>query len=230
MIAREGVALVAIAFVTGLIVAGLILVIPGLPKWVEFIFVPLFLPGLGLMVAYFFRDPERTRPPDSDTLILAPADGKIVEIVQEEEPWFIGGIAWRISIFLSVLDVHVNRVPVSGTVYRVAYRPGKFRVAWHPEASISNEQSQIGVEHFSGRRILFKQIAGRLARRIVCRLSEGDKTKAGERFGLIRFGSRMDIIFPADMPIKVKVGDRVHAGVTVLGIVQPTQDESVGME
>ncbi|MCY3486939.1 MAG: phosphatidylserine decarboxylase family protein [Bacteroidetes bacterium] len=230
MIAREGVALVAIAFVIGLIVAGLILLIPGVPRWFEFIFVPLFLPGLGLMVAYFFRDPERTGPPDSDTLILAPADGKIVEIIQEEEPWFIGGVAWRISIFLSVLDVHVNRVPVSGIVRYVAYRPGKFRVAWHPKASTSNEQSQIGIEHLSGRRILFKQIAGSLARRIICRLSEGDKTKAGERFGLIRFGSRMDIIFPVDMPVEAKVGDRVRAGVTIIGIVQPIQSESAEME
>ncbi len=230
MIAREGVVLVSIAFVTGLIVAGFILVIPDMPKLLEFIFAPLFFPGLGLMVAYFFRDPERTAPSGSDTLILAPADGKILEIAQEEEPQFIGGVAWRISIFLSVMDVHVNRVPVTGTVRYVAYKSGEFRLAWHPKASTFNEQSQIGIEHLSGKRFLFKQIAGRLARRITYQLSEGDEAIAGERFGLIRFGSRMDIIFPTDISIEMKVGDRVYAGVTVLGVIQPTQGESREVE
>lgn len=223
MIAREGVALVIVAFVTGLILSGLVLTIPGVPKRIEYILVPLFLLGLGLMVAYFFRDPERVIPPDADALILAPADGKIVEIIQEKEPLFIGGLAWRISIFLSVLDVHVNRLPVSGTVRHIAYKPGEFRVAWHPKASTLNEQSQIGIEHPSGRRILFKQIAGTLARRIIYRLSEGDRVNAGERFGLIKFGSRMDVIFPADMPVNMRVGDRVSAGVSVLGAVQAIQ-------
>ncbi len=226
MIAREGMVPVAAAFATGLVIAGLILMIPGMPRWVEFVLVPLFLPGLGLMTAYFFRDPERSAPPGSDLLILSPADGKIVEILQEEEPRFVKGRVWRISIFLSVLDVHVNRVPASGIIRHVSYKPGTFRVAWHPQASTSNEQSQIGVEHPSGRRILFKQIAGSLARRILYRVSEGDTVKAGERFGLIRFGSRMDIIFPADLPVNAKTGDRVRAGVSILGAVQPISSES----
>lgn len=223
MIAQEGWPFVAAAFVIGLVLAGLTLIIPGVPGWLEFGLIPLFTPGTGLFVAYFFRDPERTPPPDSKLLILAPADGKVVEIVQEHEPHFIQGPAWRISIFLSVLNVHVNRVPIGGTVKYVAYKPGEYRVAWHPKASTLNEQSQIGLVHDSGRRILFKQIAGSLARRIVYRLAIGDQVKAGERFGLIRFGSRMDVLAAADTVLKVRVGERVRAGVSVLGAITPNE-------
>lgn len=221
MIAQEGWPFVAAAFVIGLILAGLTLIIPGVPGWLEFGLIPFFTPGAGLFVAYFFRDPERAPPPDSEILILAPADGKVVEIVQENEPLFIQGPAWRISIFLSVLDVHVNRVPIGGTVDYVAYQPGEYRVAWHPKASTMNEQSQIGLVHDSGRRILFKQIAGSLARRIVYRLAVGDQVLAGERFGLIRFGSRMDVLAATDTVLKVQVGERVRAGVSVLGAIAP---------
>ncbi|MYF63436.1 MAG: phosphatidylserine decarboxylase family protein [Rhodothermaceae bacterium] len=227
MIAQEGWPLVAAAFVIGVILAGLTLIIPGVPGWLEFGLIPLFTPGTGLFVAYFFRDPERTPPPDFELLILAPADGKVVEIVQVHEPLFIQGPAWRISIFLSVLDVHVNRVPISGTVKYVAYKPGEYRVAWHPKASTLNEQSQIGLVHDSGRRILFKQIAGNLARRIVYRLAIGDQVQAGERFGLIRFGSRMDVLAAADTVLKVQVGERVRAGVSVLGTITPIEHISI---
>ena len=217
MIAHEAYPLVATAVVTGLVLSGLILMIPGMPAWLEFVLIPILFPGMGLMVAYFFRDPERNIPPDSELAILSPADGKVLEIVQENEPLFIGGEAKRISIFLSILDVHVNRIPVSGTVNYVTYKSGEFRVAWDPKSSELNEQSQIGVEHLSGVRILFKQIAGQLARRVVYRISEGDQVRAGERFGLIRFGSRMDILFPADLRVNVEIGERVRAGVSVIG-------------
>jgi len=220
MIVRDGWPLVTAAFFIGLILSGIMLMIPDIPRWTKLVFVPLFLPGLGLMVIYFFRDPDREPPPNSESLILAPADGKIVEIVQEQESLFVKEQVWRISIFLSVLDVHVNRIPVSGTVTYVAYKKGEFRVAWHSKSSTLNEQSRIGIEHASGKRILFKQIAGRLARRIIFRIAEGDQVDAGERFGLIRFGSRMDILFSADIPIKVEIGDRVRAGTSVLGVVQ----------
>ena len=227
MIAKEGWPFVAAAFVIGVILAGLTLIIPGVPEWLEFSLVPLFTPGTGLFVAFFFRDPERTPPPDSELLILAPADGKVVEIVQEDEPLFIQGSAWRISIFLSVLNVHVNRVPINGTVKYVAYKSGEYRVAWHPKASTLNEQSQIGLVHDSGQRILFKQIAGRLARRIVYRLATGDQVQAGERFGLIRFGSRMDVLAAADTVLRVQVGERVRAGVSVLGAITPKDHISI---
>jgi len=216
-IAREGWPFIVTAFFIGLIISGLFLIISGIPRWVGLVFVPLLWPGLGLMVAYFFRDPKRNIPSDSANMILAPSDGKIVEITREDETKFIDAEVWRISIFLSVLDVHVNRVPMDGIVRYLDYRAGKFRVAWHPRASSENEQFVIGLEHSSGTRILFKQIAGILARRIVNRLSEGDRTNMGERFGLIRFGSRMDVMYPAHYPIYVKVGDRVTAGESILG-------------
>ncbi|MCY4157999.1 MAG: phosphatidylserine decarboxylase family protein [Bacteroidetes bacterium] len=219
MIAREGWPSIIGAFFIGLTLSGILLIMPGVPQWIEAAMVPLFLPGLGLMTVYFFRDPDREVPLNTESLILAPSDGKIVEIIKEKEPLFINDQVWRISIFLSVLDVHVNRVPACGKVTYLAYKQGEFRVAWHPKSSTLNEQSQIGIEHPSGNRILFKQIAGRLARRIVYRLSEGDQVRAGERFGLIRFGSRMDVLIPSDISIEVKVGDRVSAGMSVLGVI-----------
>ncbi len=226
MIARDGWPFVLASCMIGLILSGLILIIPGIPRWIVFVFIPLLLPGLGLMVAYFFRDPKRNPSPDSANLILAPADGKIVEIVCEDETDYIGGKVLRISIFLSILDVHVNRVPVKGIVRYINYKSGHFRVAWHPKASTENEQSLIGVEHSSGARILFKQIAGTLARRIVNRLCVGDRVSAGERFGLIRFGSRMDVMYPAHYPVYVKIGDQVTAGESILGVidVESTRD------
>ena len=221
MIAREGWIFVVIALFLGLILSGLLLLIPGIPVMLELILVPLLLPGFGFMVACFFRDPERVLPEDADSLILSPADGKILEIVQEEESLFVGGSAWRISIFLSILNVHVNRIPISGIVRYLTYKSGEFRLAWDPKSSTLNEQSQIGIEHSNGKRVLFKQIAGTLARRVVFHVSEGDQVKAGRRFGLIRFGSRMDVLFPADLPVKVKVNERVSAGVSVLGAIHP---------
>lgn len=221
MIAREGWPLIITACTIGLILSGGMLMIPGVPHWIEYVFTPVLLPGLGLMVAWFFRDPERIPPPDHHSLILAPADGKVLEVVKEEESLFIEGQAWRVSIFLSVLNVHVNRIPVSGVVHYRAYQPGKFRVAWHPKSSRFNEQSHIGVQHSSGTPVLFKQIAGRLARRIIFHLDEGDQVEAGKRFGLIQFGSRMDLFFPAELPVQIKVGDRVQAGVSLIAPASP---------
>jgi len=219
MIAREGWPFVWIGFLLGLILSLFVLIIPTIPTWLDYIIILGVSLGLASMAAYFFRDPLRNTPLESSDLILAPADGKIVEIVREHESTFIHGEVTRISIFLSVLDVHVNRVPVNGIVRFLEYKSGKYRVAWHPKASTENEQSIIGVEHSSGARILFKQISGTLARRIVNRLAEGDDVNAGQRFGLIRFGSRMDVIFSAHYPVHIEVGDRVTAGETILGIV-----------
>ncbi|MCY4001033.1 MAG: phosphatidylserine decarboxylase family protein [Bacteroidetes bacterium] len=219
MIAREGWPLIMVAFLIGLMVCLLILIIPGIAQWMKLIMIPMVVPGFPLSVMYFFRDPEREIPLEAESIIIAPADGKIVEIVQEQESNFVDGKVWRISIFLSVLDVHVNRVPVSGTVRHLDYKSGTFKVAWHPDASAINEQSIIGIEHPSGKRVLFKQIAGTLARRIVNRLSKGDIVDAGKRFGLIRFGSRMDVIFSMDIHPQVEIGDRVRAGETILGVI-----------
>lgn len=174
----------------------------------------------GLAVAftlYFFRDPERTPPQGADGLLLAPADGKVVEIVEEEEPHYLKGPARRVSIFLSPLNVHVNRAPATGVIEYERYVPGDYLVAWHPKASEKNERSELGLRHGSGTKVLFKQIAGAVARRIVYHIEEGDTVQAGARFGLVKFGSRMDVIVPPGVPISAGVGDRVRAGVTVLG-------------
>jgi phosphatidylserine decarboxylase len=150
-------------------------------------------------------------------LLLAPADGKVVQIETVHESLYIQGEARQVSIFLSPLDVHVNRVPADGVIEYDQYVPGDYLVAWHPKASEKNERSQLGLRHPSGTPILFKQIAGAVARRIVYHIGVGDKVRAGERFGLVKFGSRMDVLVPPYVPIHVKVGDRVVAGETVLG-------------
>lgn len=175
---------------------------------------------------YFFRDPERTPPSDArDNGLLAPADGRVVEIVEEEEPLYIDGPAQRVSIFLSPLDVHVNRVPARGVVEYAKYRPGDYLVAWHPKASEKNERSELGVRHPSGTKVFFKQIAGAVARRIEYHIGEGDTVAAGERFGIVKFGSRMDVLVPPHVDLTLEKGQRVRAGETVIGWL-PTADSS----
>jgi phosphatidylserine decarboxylase len=164
----------------------------------------------------FFRDPERT-PPVGPGLVLAPADGRVMRIDEVEDPWV--GRAVRASIFLSPLDVHVNRSPVAGLVDSVRYEAGRFMAAYRDEASELNERCTIALEG-DATRIGVKQIAGVLARRIVCRVRAGDKLAAGERFGLIRFGSRTDLVVPRTTEMRVKIGDRVRGGETVMGVLR----------
>jgi phosphatidylserine decarboxylase len=168
---------------------------------------------------WFFRDPLRSPPDDDDDrrLILSPADGKVVLVEDVEDRLYLKGPARQVSIFLSPLNVHVNRSPVDGVVEYDEYVAGEYLVAWHPKASEKNERSQIGVRHPSGQQVLFKQIAGAVARRIVYHIRVGDKVKAGERFGIVKFGSRMDVLVSRESEIYVKVGDRVTAGETILG-------------
>ena len=164
---------------------------------------------------FFFRDPER-QAPTAPGLIVSPADGTVVEIVEETEPDYLQAPARRISIFLSPFNVHVNRSPIDGEVEYYSYRKGKFLRAFLPEASTQNEQSIVGVKAPWGK-ITFKQIAGIIARRIVCEAYEGRRLKRGERIGIIKFGSRMDVFLPLDAPLKVRVRDRVKAGESILG-------------
>ena len=172
--------------------------------------VPLAL-GVGFFL-WFFRDPERTSP-TGDRLVLAPADGKVLDVVPDREDRFLGAPATRISIFMSPLDVHVNRAPVSGTVERVEHTSGRFRAAFHDKASLDNERNAVVFSH-GARRYVMVQIAGALARRIVCRVGPGDALARGGRFGLIMFGSRMDLFLPPDVTPLVCAGDRVQAGLT----------------
>jgi len=175
--------------------------------------------ALALLVFYFFRDPER-QIPEEPGLVLAPGDGKVIEIVDVDEPSFFEGPCRRISIFLSIFNVHVQRAPVSGSVVHRAYNPGGFAVAWHPKASEENEQSSIGVMTDSGR-LLVRQIAGLIARRIITYPQEGQTLERGERIGLIRFGSRVDLFIPLEWPVECAVGDRAVGGTTVMAR-QPT--------
>jgi len=184
-------------------------------SWVLYILAIVIM----LFVLNFFRDPERTTPVGNDFLV-APADGKIVQIVQLENAKYVDGPATQVSIFLSAFDVHVNRIPLSGVIEYVHYYPGEYLLAWHEKASELNEQSQFGLRHASGTKILFKQITGYVARRIVYHISEGDTVTAGNRFGMMKFGSRMDIIVPANVELDVKVGQRTVAGETILGRVR----------
>jgi phosphatidylserine decarboxylase len=169
---------------------------------------------LALWVAYFFRDPERTGD-RGDRLVVSPADGKVIMITEVEESAFLRGQALRISVFMNVFDVHVNRYPVNGTVAYVHYNEGKFINAARDKASLENEQMSVGIESGS-HRVLMRQIAGLIARRIVTYSQPGDSAVQGERMGIIRFGSRVDVFLPVGSAPRVQVGDRASAGTTVL--------------
>lgn len=166
---------------------------------------------LGAFVLYFFRDPERTPPADADA-VVSPADGRVTEIVEEE---FEGRPGKRVSIFLSVWDVHVNRAPVAGRIRKLEYRPGRFYAALRARASQENEQNVFTVETDRGE-MSFKQIAGWIARRVVSWKAPGDTVATGERIGLIRFGSRMDVWLPPEAEIVVRKGQPVSAGASTL--------------
>ena len=170
---------------------------------------------LALWVAYFFRDPERTgeRGP---ALVVSPADGKLIMITEVDEPSFMKGRATRLSIFMNVFNVHVNRYPVDGVVRYVHYNKGKFFNAAAEKSSLENEQMSVGIET-GGHRMLVRQIAGLIARRIVTYSKLGETVKQGDRMGIIRFGSRVDVFLPAGSTVRAKVGDITVAGVTILG-------------
>ncbi|MCG2589787.1 phosphatidylserine decarboxylase family protein [Rhodohalobacter sulfatireducens] len=211
MIAREGYSTILVVFLFSILVAfgasfG--------PNWLGTIIYPLLIILCGLIL-YFFRDPKRTSPTDN-RLILSPADGRVVLIQQVNEDEYIGGPATQISIFLSPLDVHVNRVPVTGKLEFLKYYPGKYLMAWEDHASDMNERAHFGVKHKSGMKILFKQITGFMARRIVYHLEEGESIQAGKRFGIMKFGSRMDVLLPENVNIRVQKGDRTVAGESII--------------
>jgi phosphatidylserine decarboxylase len=169
---------------------------------------------LAIWVAYFFRDPERTGERGAD-LVVAPADGRIVQITQVDEPAFLKTPSTRISIFMNVFNVHVNRYPVDGTVDYVHYNKGKFLNAAADKASLENEQSSVGLRADDDR-VLVRQIAGLIARRIVTYSKVGDRVKQGDRMGIIRFGSRVDVFIPVESKVRVKEGETTVAGVSVL--------------
>jgi len=169
---------------------------------------------LGGFLTYFFRDPDRTIPADADA-VVSPADGRVMIAGPSDGRWAPPGDWKQITIFLSPMDVHVNRIPVSGRVIRVEYHPGRFLPAYKKESGDLNERSEITIDH-DGQPIIVRQIVGVLARRVICRAREGLEVKAGERFGIMKFGSRMDVFLPLDATLHVRVGDTVLGGVTVI--------------
>ena len=171
---------------------------------------------LTLFVLWFFRNPQRETP-EKETLVTSPADGRVIRIeeaVSEEQP---GKTFLKVSIFMNIFNVHVNRIPYSGRVRFIRYRPGKFLSANLDKASALNERNTVMVQTDDGREIITVQIAGLIARRIVCWLREGMQVRKGDRFGLIRFGSRLEVFLPLGSAILVEVGDRVRAGETPIG-------------
>jgi phosphatidylserine decarboxylase len=178
----------------------------------------LFLLGLigAAFFTYFFRDPERPIPQEPG-VVISPADGKVIALDEVQEEKFLGRPAKRVSIFMNVFDVHVNRAPVAGRVAASNHRDGCYKVAWHPCADQVNEQQATLLEAEAGRRVLVVQIAGLLARRIISFVTPGQTLARGERLGMICFGSRVDLYLPLDTEFLVQVGDKVQAGSTILG-------------
>jgi len=179
-----------------------------------------FLPGVFLIlvtafILAFFRDPERVIP-QAPGAIVSPADGRVIKVERVTDSRLLGGEVMKISIFMSIFDVHVNRVPSSGRVESVSYNPGRFLVANRDKASLENEQNGLVVRTPGGRVYAFNQIAGLVARRIVCRVGPGDVLTRGDRFGMIRFGSRLDVYLPTECTPGVETGDRVRAGSSII--------------
>jgi phosphatidylserine decarboxylase len=166
-----------------------------------------------IVIIQFFRSPSRNWN-KNDKAIIAPADGKVVVIEEVEETEFLKKKVRQISIFMSPINVHVNRYPIAGEVVYAKYHPGKFLVAWHPKSSTENERTSVAVLNDNGKTILFRQIAGALARRIVMYAKEGDTAKQTDQFGFIKFGSRVDIFIPLDAKVNVKMDEVVKGGIT----------------
>jgi phosphatidylserine decarboxylase len=196
----------------GVVCAVVALAVGGLTLGIVLLLLPAFF-------VFFFRDPERMHHASPDA-VIAPADGRVLVAGAPTGHGAPAGAATQISIFLSPIDVHVNRLPVSGRVTRVKYHPGRFLPAYRREAGDLNEHTEITIDH-GGQDIVVRQVVGLLARRVVCRVSEGADVKAGDRFGVMKFGSRMDVFLPAGATLHSHVGDHVVGGVTVMATLSP---------
>jgi phosphatidylserine decarboxylase len=195
--------------------AGLTL-ITGLLGWLP---IAVAAAVLTLFVSWFFRNPPRAIP-QGPRLVVSPGDGKVLAVEEEFEPRYLKDRAVRISIFLNVFDVHINRIPCEGIIEDVQYQPGLFLVASKPHATLKNEQNAVMIKTVEGAKVLCVQVAGLIARRIVWWVNPKDPAVRGERYGLIRFGSRMDTYVPVGTAIRIAVGDRVKGGETILGELQ----------
>ncbi len=209
-VAREGLLFIGIGVAAAVGALSLAFNYSTVPLWIA----ALVLLALAIWILYFFRDPERTGE-RGERVVVSPADGKVVQLTEVDEPAFVRGRAIRISVFMNVFSVHVNRYPVSGKVAYVHYNAGKFLNAASDKASLENEQMSVGIESAHGR-VLVRQIAGLIARRIVNYAKVGAQADQGARMGIIRFGSRVDIFIPPSSKVRVRLGDVSLAGVTVL--------------
>lgn len=214
MFARDGYVTILVTTIFALIVSSIGFYMDHWSSYVIYFSMALLM----AFILYFFRDPDREIT-EGENYVISPADGNIVQIKDVQEDVYIKGEAKQISIFLSPMDVHVNRVPVTGELEYLEYEPGIFLVAYDHRASELNERADFGVRHPSGTKIFFRQITGFLARRIVYHIEKGDDLKAGERFGMMKFGSRMDILVPADVEVNVSEGERAVAGKTILATI-----------
>jgi len=203
--AKEGIPFIAVP-------AGVTLV----AGWLGWAIVAIGAAALTVFVAWFFRNPARVVP-QGPHLVVAPGDGKVIAIEEEFEPRYLKERSIRLTIFLNVFNVHINRIPCDGVVEAVQYQPGQFLVASKPEATLRNEQNALMIRTVEGAKVLCVQVAGLIARRIVCWVPGQGRAVRGERFGLIRFGSRMDTFVPIGTQLRVAVGDRVKGGETILG-------------
>ncbi len=215
-LANYGSDVLAVVLIFCVLLVLLSFVIPVVPVRLLLDLIALFA---GAFTIYFFRDPDREARMSGDEFVISPADGKVIYVGEVEESEFLKSRAKMVSIFMSLTDVHVNRIPISGTVRFLKYIKGEYLVAFEEKASDRNERMLIGIEN-KGQRVLFKQIAGFIARRIVCELSEGQSVTAGDRFGMIKFGSRVDVFLPLNCSIKVAKNDLTRGGSTVLGVLQ----------
>ncbi|MCB2379978.1 phosphatidylserine decarboxylase family protein [Hymenobacter sp. BT635] len=180
-----------------------------------------------LLLLQFFRSPFRNLLTHED-LLIAPADGKVVVIEDVHEPEYFDDMRKQISIFMSPINVHITRNPISGIVRYFKYHPGNYLVAWHPKSSTKNERTTVVVQSEAGPMVLFRQIAGAMARRIVWYVNEGDEVSQGEEFGFIKFGSRVDLFVPIDTEVKVQIGEKVKGGQTVIAQLKSTQPSLFG--
>ncbi|WP_138429493.1 phosphatidylserine decarboxylase family protein [Fodinibius saliphilus] len=215
MFARDGYTTIFVTIIFAIIVSGIARYLE--PHWTAYIIYTAMVLLVGFIL-FFFRDPDREIT-TGDNLVISPADGNVVQIKEVQEDRYIKGPAKQISIFLSPLDVHVNRVPVNGKLEYLEYEPGIFLVAYDHRASELNERADFGVKHPSGTKVFFRQITGFLARRIVYHIEEGDNLEAGERFGMMKFGSRMDILVPVEVEVNVSEGEKAVAGQTILATI-----------
>jgi phosphatidylserine decarboxylase len=202
-------------FIAGALAPALALTLLKRPRWA------LPFSGLAACFMFFFRDPERLLPSDPES-VVSPADGRVI-VAGQAEPSAPAGCWTQISIFLSPLDVHINRSPVDGRTVRVEYRPGRFLPAYDAHAGAVNDRNEIWLDR-QGEPVVCRQVAGVLARRVVCRLAPGDSVSAGQRMGLMKFGSRFDVFLPERAELLVKVGDRVRAAETVIARLAPRRN------